>query len=143
MTTPMLAADEPRLHACARTVPPVPFSSLPAFESDAERYAWLAAEYKRRIKPGINKAKLARDIGAVAFDITIERLLSSSRAGEGIGRGKGTLAVARQKIISFTCLITGIGPRQLGALFNRDHSTIIYACRKYHDEIAALLRGSV
>lgn len=134
MTALMLAAEKPRLHS-SDIATQLFFTPLPAFKDDAERYVWIAAQYKRRIKPGLNKAKLARDIAAFAFEITIEQLVSPSR--------KRPLPIARHKIICFTRLLTGIGPRQLGVLFNRDHATIVYACRKYHGEIAAILRGSV
>ena len=130
MTTSLLAADEPRLHACAIDNQSFP-TSLPIFESDAQRYAWIVAEYRRRLRPGVNRARLARDLAAIAFETPIEQLVSASR--------KWPLAHVRQKIVCFTFLMTDVSWHALGALFNRDHATIIFACRKYAVEVEAML----
>jgi hypothetical protein len=135
MTMLLAAADRPRVRTRAYVNPPVtgsspPSGSLPVFQCDAERCAWIAAQYRRRsAQPLINRAKLARDVAALAFEVTLQDLCGPSR--------KSIYREPRQKIACIIHVLTGASVRQIGRLLSRKHNTIVHCLNKYGQQIAA------
>jgi hypothetical protein len=86
----LFAADTPRHFAAPA------FKARRRFASDIERFAWLAAQYRHSLKPGLKKAAIAFDIALEAFGVTIDDLSQP-----------GTQPRARAKIICAVRILTG------------------------------------
>lgn len=132
MSTLMLAAsDPPRSHSAASVQRPKPASE---FASDAERCAWIAAEFKRRVaaSPAVNTGQLARDIAAAAFNVSGFDLTSKSR--------EAILVAQRQKIACVIRLLSDAPLAKISRLIGyTTHSAVLYALKKFGDELAPLL----
>lgn len=126
MTTLLMAtADRPRAGSFA--------PSFPDIQSERERYAWIIAEYRRRVtaQPGSYKGKISRDVATLAFGITIEELQSASRKAE--------LVDARKQIACIIRVLTNTGWLPIGRLIGRNHATVIYYFETCGAEVAAKL----
>ena len=77
---------------------------------------------KKRITP-----ESIMDIVAEKYHIRREDLLS--------GRRSQDVAMPRQLAIYLTRELTGLSTTRIGSAFDRDHSTIMYACRKTAEQI--------
>lgn len=130
MMTLLLAADAP---PTTTRVFNKPLSMPPEFGSDAERCAWIAAEYKRQhvLNRGVNRAKIARDIAATAFGISINDLCGLSR--------KTMYREPRQKIACIILLLTSCSTTMAGQQVGRHYATVIHAFKKYGAEIKRIL----
>jgi Bacterial dnaA protein helix-turn-helix len=107
-------------------------------DEDDNRYIRMALEFQQTIaaRPWMNHCIVARQIGARAFGIATDELLSKD------GR-KPELVEKRHKIIAFTRVVTGHGYNQIARAFERDRSSIAYSCEKYEDVIRAAIGGGV
>jgi chromosomal replication initiation ATPase DnaA len=99
------------------------------------RYADMAADFHRicAARPYLNHCIVARDVGARAFDVSVNRLIARTREGD--------MTEMRQRIMAFVHVVTGAKFSQIGKSFDRDHSAVSYACDKYADAIRAEIGG--
>lgn len=77
------------------------------------------------IKPIDNIEKYLIGIMAEEFDITEKMILSSNRCREAV--------TARMFLIKLLRIYTKYTKSRIGKLFNRDHSTVIYALNTFED----------
>lgn len=98
--------------------------NLPITEDLAERALKpiVKVRDKKRITP-----ESIMDIVAEKYHIRREDLLS--------GRRSQDVAMPRQLAIYLTRELTGLSTTRIGSAFDRDHSTIMYACRKTAEQI--------
>ncbi|WP_028164080.1 helix-turn-helix domain-containing protein [Bradyrhizobium elkanii] len=117
----------------AEPATPAPFSYRLELTTDAERLAWALAEVHRRIDgcPSWSATVACRNAGARAFGVEVDDLRARSR-------GRRIIHI-RQILISFTHVVSGASWRRIGRAFDRDHTTIMYTCRKYDNEIRLAL----
>jgi chromosomal replication initiation ATPase DnaA len=125
------AAEQPRARSCTPEK-----LAIPTFGSDAERYAWVAESYLRRmsVQPTSNKIKAARDLALLAFDISLRQFTAHTR--------DSSIPKTRQKIVCLICLLTKASRGSIARAVERDHMSVLGAVRKYQDEIGAALGGS-
>lgn len=104
------------------------------FISDSERYRWMFHEFNSICakRPLNNRCAVARDVGAKAFDISLEELATSRRL-------LYSKSHKRQKIIAFTLLVSGISARAVAAAFGLRHSTCQFALKKYGPRIQRVI----
>lgn len=105
--------------------------------SDGKRYVKMALHYRRlrRDYPSLNHALAARNAGAVAFDVTVEQLVSASR--------RKPLTLIRMKVLAATLLLTKLPPSHVSRAFRRSRTNVIYARRRYGKDIRAALGNMV
>jgi hypothetical protein len=133
MSTLMLAASDPPRSfsaACVQRPKPAPHH----FKNDAERCAWIVAEFKRRVaaSPGVNTGHLARDIAVAAFNVTIADLTGKSR--------EARLVVQRQKVACVIRLLSDAPLAKVSKLIGyTTHSAVLYALKQFGDELAPQL----
>jgi|SRR5882724_6838382 len=117
-------------------------------EETKQRYRNAALAYFRycQLHPTENRCKVALHVGAVHFGqqvgrdgkianirVQIAALQSSDRTGR--------IANIRQQLMAF-CRVVSLGSptpnalQGIGRAFHRDHSTVVYAIKKYGDAIS-------
>lgn len=93
------------------------------------RYNDMAADFRRicSARPYLNQCIVARDVGARAFGVSVDKLLTRTREGE--------ITDTRQRVMAFAHVMTGAKFSQIARFFERDHSAVSCACDKYAEAI--------
>jgi hypothetical protein len=101
---------------------------------EQNRYRQMAREFRRicAARPYLNHCIVARDVGARAFEISIDHLQLATRDAEA--------SEIRHRIMAFVYVMTGAKFAEIGRAFGRNHSTVSYACDKYAASISAMVR---
>lgn len=104
--------------------------------NDYHRFHWMYEECCRRSEghPFFAKDTIARNVGAVAFSMSIASLTE-----HGLGSHGSELSIKRAKIIVFTKLWSRASWKRIAFVFNRDHSSIVAAYNSVVVEVAPLL----
>ncbi len=111
------------------------FDPKSASVGDATRFRWIEREFARIVgpRPFIKQLPVVLALGAMAFGVPVGELLHSR---------KYSITHSRQKLMAFARIVL---PRdrcstyEIGRAFQRDHSTVFFACEKYGAGIAGLL----
>jgi hypothetical protein len=109
---------------------PEPAKPLPEIPTDIERLRLAFSQYKHLIAGNpANRVQTAMVIAASAFEVSIRDLQSPDK--------RRPLCYVRQKIMTFVheCALDFYGKRPsmpaVGKAFNRDHTTVLHARKKY------------
>jgi chromosomal replication initiator protein len=97
----------------------------PLARADVEQ---ALAESGQPTSPGRDVSAIVKRV-ATAFGVTEKELLGTSRL-------RGVLR-SRQVAMYLTRELTGLSLPRIGAAFDRDHTTVLHACRKVAEEIAS------
>ncbi len=102
----------------------------PVFETDVERFIWIAVECRRRRTLGpYAKDTICRNLGARAFGLTVDELLAHDDLYTEI----------RQRVATFAKLYSRCTWERLAWLFNRDPSTLAHSVKLHAKEIRPLV----
>lgn len=124
----LLAANEPpRFSAPYTNSRPASRPKVRLFASEAERFAWLGAEYRRLVKPGLRKG-IGISLTLEAFGVTLDDL-----------NRPGTQPRIRAKVMCTALILSGSSYADIAAKFGVGRPAVCQACQRNRARIIALL----